>query len=115
MEEYGAWPGELEIRRVLTFVGNDTVTTQMTAVWYATSIEAPTTAYIGISVDGPSPTDGISLYENVLPGDVPATPGGPATLGGKDQVFSMDADGQIAMAAKEIGVYEVAIYSLEGS
>ena len=47
----------------LTFVGNDTVTAQMTAVWYATSIEAPTTAYIGISVDGPSPTDGISTYE----------------------------------------------------
>ena len=95
----------------LTFVGNDTVTAQMAAVWYATAISAPTTAFIGISVDGPLPSDGISIYENVLPADVPVTPGSPAILGTKDQIFSIDAIGRVTMAVREIGVYEVAIYN----
>ena len=40
-------------------MGNDTVTAQIAAIWYTTSIQAPTTAFIGFSIDGPLPTDGI--------------------------------------------------------
>ena len=99
----------------LTFVGNATVTAQIAAVWYATSIQAPATAYIGISINGPLPTDGIAIFPNTLIGDGPVIPGSAATLGDKGHTFSVDAGGRLAMAPRQAGVYEVAVYSLAGN
>ena len=99
----------------LTFVGNDTVTAQIAAIWYTTSIQAPTTAFIGFSIDGPLPTDGIAIFPNTLIGDVPVIPGSAATLGDNGHTFSVDAGGRLAMAPRKAGVYEIAVYSLEGS
>ena len=95
----------------LTFVGNDTVTAQIAAVWYATSIGAPASPYIGISINGPLPTDGIAIFPNTLIGDVPVIPGSAATLGDNGHTFSVDAGGRLAMAPRQAGVYQVAIYN----
>ena len=95
----------------LTLVGMEEVNVLIEAVWYATTIDVPTTDYIGIQIEGMADaTDGISIFPNEPKDDVPVTAGDIAVVEGAFAVSRTTT--HIAMAARKVGTYELSIFSL---
>ena len=95
----------------LTLVGTEEVNVASADVWYATTIDVPTTDFIGIQIGGMADaTDGISIFPNVPKDDVPVTAGDIAVIEGAFAVSRTTT--HIAMAARKVGTYQLTIYSL---
>ena len=96
---------------LLSLVGADQVDVAVAAVWYATTIDVPTTGFIGIQIEGMADaTDGISIFPNAPKDDVPVTAGDIAVVEGAFAVSRTTT--HIAMAASEAGSYTIKVYSL---
>ncbi len=95
----------------LTLVGTEEVNVLIEAVWYATTIDVPTSPFIGIRVEGMADaTSGIVLFPNEVESDSPVTAGAIAVIEGAFAVSRTTT--HIAMAASKVGTYELSIFSL---